>query len=219
MRTQAMQVRRAWQIGLTWLVAGLVIGAFDELFVVFVGLLVLIQHALVLLLCVDASFAKLRIGLLGLVVAFEDLAQIHGCDLGLCLNRGAEGGGEQTRDQHRGPPAFCRKGGECHHNLILSAESDAELKTAGATVVFIVGDGNAVVQTQRPKPGNIEADAKTDIVVVEALITVQSKAVGILINITDVIEDSKAQSLKRGHNGQAVFEGSKPHGLAADWLA
>src|SRR2546425_11363387 len=90
--------------------------------------------------------------------------------------------------------------------------ADAELEAAIAAVAGLALDGDAVVEAQRPEVRDVEANAKAVVVVVVAKVHM----VRSVIDHTNIIEHREAEKF---NDGDAVFSGAKPVGVAAQRLA
>src|SRR5580698_4273218 len=88
----------------------------------------------------------------------------------------------------------------------------AKLELARGTIKLIMLDGNAVVDTQRPNPGDIQANAQAPVAVI-----ISAEAPGPGAHGTGVNESRQAQAHSAGlfNNRQAVFKGGIPETVAA----
>src|SRR5438874_1202372 len=96
--------------------------------------------------------------------------------------------------------------------LEFAAGADAELEAAVAAVAGIALDRDAVIEAERAEVRNVEADAKTVVVVVVSKVHL----VRPVIDHTNIIEHREAQKFNNRH---AVFGRTKPVGVAAQRLA
>src|SRR3954470_8574693 len=94
--------------------------------------------------------------------------------------------------------------------------ANAELETSAAAVGGIGFDWDAVIQPQRTKVRDVQAQAKAPIIVVDSsVLTALAETVRLLVHHPDVIEQRKPQPL---NNRNAVFDRAEPVSAAADWL-